>query len=148
MTHATDTAEGAIDDARALLQTLMASDWGEAHVRLGGTEIFIARDGGGPSPMREPAPIAPGAPAAAPTGAGQAGTGSDTVATAPHVATLVESLPIGTAVTVGQTVATLRVLDDTETVEAPIAGTITGVSAAVGDLLDFKAPILSITQNV
>jgi len=147
MTNVTDTADGAINDARALLQTLMASDWREVHVRSGGTEIFIARDGGGSNPMREPAPVAPAAPTASPAGAGQAGTGSDTVVTAPHVATVVETLPIGTTVTVGQTVATLRVLDDTETVEAPVAGTITAVSAAVGDLLDFKVPILSIAQN-
>lgn len=147
MTNASDTVDGAINDARALLQTLMASDWREAHVRSGGTEIFIARDGGGSNPMREPAPIAHAALAAGPADAGQAATGSDTVVTAPHVATLVETLPVGAAVVVGQTVATLRVLDDTETVEATVAGTITGVGAAVGDLLDFKAPILSIAQN-
>ena len=147
MTSKTDPADQAINDARALLQTLMASDWREVHVRSGEAEIFIAREGGGANPMREPAPVAPAASVAAPTGAAQARTGSDTFVTAPHVATLMETLPVGMVVVVGQTVATLRVLDDTETVEAPVAGTIAGVSAAAGDLLDFKAPILSIAQS-
>lgn len=143
MTKMTDPTDAAIHDARALLQTLMASDWREVHVRSGEAEIFIAREGGGANPMRASAPIAsvePASPLAATSG-------SNVVVTAPHVATLTDALSVGTVVSAGQTVATLRVLDQTEAVEAPVAGAITSVSAAAGDLLDFKAPILSITQH-
>jgi len=143
MTKITDPTDAAINDARALLQTLMASDWREVHVRSGEAEIFIARQGGGANPMREPAPMA----AVEPASPVAAKSESNVVVTAPHVASLTEVLPVGTVVSAGQTVATLRVLDQSDAVEAPVAGVIASVDAAVGDLLDFKASILSITQN-
>ena len=147
MIKMTDPTAAAINDARALLQTLMASDWREVHVRSGEAEIFIARDGGGPNPMREPAPTASAAPTAGPVSLTEARAVSDTVVTAPHVATLMEALPAGSVVSAGQTVASLRVLDETETIAAPVSGIIVRLSAAVGDLVDFKAPILSIAMG-
>lgn len=145
MTAASDATDTAITDARALLQTLLASDWLETHVRSGSTEIFIARDGGGPNPMREAA--------AAPTAALSAmppvssARGADTTVVAPHVATLVDTVAVGTFVAAGETVANLRVLDETIAVVAPVAGTVSGIGSGLGDLLDFKAVILSIAQS-
>lgn len=147
MTSKTDPADQAINDARALLQTLMASDWREVHVRSGEAEIFIAREGGGANPMREPAPTASTAQTAVAVSLAEVKEVSDTVVTAPHVATLMEALSAGSVVSAGQTVASLRVLDETQTVAAPVSGIIVRLSAAVGDLLDFKAPILSIAQS-
>lgn len=63
---------------------------------------------------------------------------------APHVATLVDALPVGTVVTAGQKVATVRVLDESETIEAPISGTIIRHDAAAGELVDYGATLLNI----
>lgn len=138
MTIGTGASLEAINDARALLDALLANDWREIHTRSGDVEIFIARDGGAPNPMRDVAPPARAAPVA---------REPDQAVTAPHIATLAEVLPAGTKVTRGQTLATLRVLDDSHPVEAPVGGTITRLDAAIGDLLDYKAPILSIAQG-
>lgn len=137
MTAETDPSLEAITDARALLDALLANDWREVHTRSGGVEIFIARDGGAPNPMREAVSPPPS----------HVARGPEQVVAAPHVATLDEVLPVGSAVTAGQTVATLRVLDERHPVAAPVAGTITRLDVAAGDLLDYKAPILSIAQG-
>lgn len=121
----------AIDDARALLDALLANDWRDAHVAVGDTEIFIARAGGRPNPMVA-APVPAPAHAAA---RGQA-------VTAPHVATLVSTAPLGASVDTGQAVATIRVLGDETAVLAPFAGRIAALSAAPGALLEFGMPIV------
>lgn len=138
MTADKDPAVQAINDARALLGTLLSSDWLELHVVSGDTEIFLARVGAGVNPMREAAAPVGYARADAPVG------GGETVMTAPHVATLVDILPAGTVVAAGQKVATLRVLDDREDVEAAVAGTVIRVGAAAGELVEYGAPLLSI----
>ncbi|KEZ21045.1 Acetyl-CoA carboxylase, biotin carboxyl carrier protein [Sphingobium yanoikuyae] len=130
----------AITDARALLDTLVSSDWQELHVVSGETEIFIARADGGFNPMRAAANVSdvelPAAPA----------TGPETSVMTQHVATLVHALPVGTDLKAGDTVATIRVLDTEEAIPAPVAGRITSLSADVGALLEYGMPILSIAQ--
>jgi acetyl-CoA carboxylase biotin carboxyl carrier protein len=134
-----NTLQSAIDDARALLDTLLASDWQEIHVASGTTEIFIARDGGRPNPMRQAAvsPVAASGGLEAPEEQAQA-------VTAPHVATIVSLVAIGTQVDSGARIATIRVLDTEEVVAAPWAGTVTAIHADVGALVEFKTPILSL----
>jgi acetyl-CoA carboxylase biotin carboxyl carrier protein len=132
-----NSLQSAIDDARALLDTLLSSDWQDIHVVSGETEIFIAREGGRPNPMRRASTVA------APALVAEA-TGQDDVVTAPHVATIVEVLAIGTQVESGARVATIRVLDTEETVSAPHAGIVTAIHAETGVLVEFKAPILSL----
>ncbi len=129
----------AITDARALLDTLLTSDWQDMHVLSGGTEIFIARTGGRANPMRSASePLAPPSPApvAAP----------ETPITAQHVATLVDIAPVGTVVQAGQKVATIRVLDEEEALLAPVAGHITDSAAAEGALIEYGMTILRIAQ--
>lgn len=138
MTTDADPVAQAINDARALLDTLLASGWGEVHVVSGDTEIFIARQRGAPNPMR-----------AAPPEAGSGATvppAPERLVSAPHVATLVDALPLGTVVAVGDAIATLRVLEDREIVEAPVAGTIVRIDATIGSLLDYGAPLLAIGE--
>lgn len=139
MTDGNDRVLKAISDARALLDTLVSSDWKQIHIRSGETEVFIGRDGGGANPMR--AGAVPAVTPVSPPSETQA-----TVVTAPHVATLVETLPVGAAVVAGQVVATLRVLDDLQTIASPMAGRISSVEASPGDLLDYKASILKLVE--
>lgn len=139
MSAPVNTLQSAIDDARALLDTLLASDWQDAHVVSGTTEIFIARDGGRPNPMRQ-AVTAPVATSSAPEERQEPGQ----AVTAPHVATVVNVVAIGTLVESGARVATIRVLDTEEVVVAPHAGTVTAIHADAGTLVEFKTPILSL----
>jgi biotin carboxyl carrier protein len=140
MTADKDIAVQAITDARALLDTLLGSGWHELHVQSEDMEIFLARPGGGANPMRFVPAVVVEAPAAI------TAAGAETVVKAPHVATLVDALPIGTTVTAGQKVATLRVLDEEEGLEAPCAGTVVRIGAEVGALLDFGAAVLTIAE--
>ena len=131
--------QSAIDDARALLDTLLTSGWQDIHVESGTTEIFIARDGGRSNPMRQ----VPAFPVAASAAQEEPEDQVHSV-TAPHVATVVDVAAIGTWVDDGARVATIRVLDVEEMVAAPHAGTIIAIHAEVGALVEFMTPILSL----
>lgn len=135
-----DPALQAINDARALLETLLSNGWQEMHVVSGDTEIFLACKSGGPNPMRAAAWTV----ASASRSTVVAAAAPETVVKAPHVATLVDALPVGTTVTAGQAIATLQVLGESEAVEAPVSGTIVRHVAAAGELVDFGAPLVSI----
>ena len=137
MMDANNPIERAITDARALLDTLLTSGWQDMHVVSGDTEIFVAQAGGRPNPMR----VAPVSELAM-----QPVSAQETAVAAPHVATLVDMLAVGTAVKAGQTVATIRVLDDEEVLTAPIDGRIATAHVQAGSLVEFGAPILSIAQ--
>jgi acetyl-CoA carboxylase biotin carboxyl carrier protein len=131
--------QAAIDDARTLLDTLLASDWHDIHVVSAETEIFIARDGGRANPMRR-SEIAANPPASELPDVSD----ESQVVTAPHVATVVDVLPIGTQVESGARLATIRVLDGEEDVPAPQSGTVIAIHAPSGALVEFKAPIVSL----
>lgn len=135
----TETNTAAINDARALLDALLASDWRDLHVTSGGTEIFIARAGGGANPMRASAePVV--------SAVKEAGTTSTVMA--PHVATLVSVAQIGADLTQGDIAATIEVLGEEETVLAPVSGRVAMVHVEQGGLLEFKMPILEIAASV
>ena len=136
MTTGTDKA--AINDARALLDALLASDWRDVHVTSGGTEIFIARAGGGANPMRASAePVV--------SVSGEAGM---TSTVAPHVATLVSVAQIGADLTQGDIAATIEVLGEEETILAPVSGRVAMVHVEKGGLIEFNMPILEIAASV
>jgi biotin carboxyl carrier protein len=59
---------------------------------------------------------------------------------APHVATLVSTLPVGRQVAAGETVAVLSVLDEDIALAAPVAGRCLA-QAAAGALVEFDTPI-------
>jgi acetyl-CoA carboxylase biotin carboxyl carrier protein len=133
----------AINDARALIVTLLASDFNDMHVVSGETEIFLARPTGRANPMRArvaPVEIAPVEPA------GGTPMGLETVVKAPHIATLcVAALP-GSMVAAGEQIATLSVLNEEFAVLAPVAGQIIGIKAALGSLVEFDQPILLLRE--
>lgn len=117
---------GVIADARVMLAALAASSWQECHIVTADTEIFIAKAGGGPNPMRQ----ADAVPRDANRSAGRP-------ITAPHVATLVDILPPGSAVGAGQSIATIEVLGSELPVAAPSAGVLVSVEARPGALLEY-----------
>lgn len=136
-----DPIAAALDDARGLLDALLASDWKDAHVVAGATEIFIARDGGRANPMRA-APVAAVVDAAPDAVASAA---EEIAITAPHVATLVRTAVLGEHVAVGQVLATLSVLDAEEPLVAEQAGRVGMIQAEAGALLEFGTPILTLS---
>lgn len=129
--------KAAIDNARALLATLLESGWSELHVVSGETKIFIARDGGRANPMRE-APAASAEPAVA---------GAMTTVTAPHVATLVSAAAPGSSIEKGAVIATIAVLDEEEPVLAPVSGRVLAVHADPGALVEFKTPLVDLEES-
>ncbi len=141
MTDKTDTTRAAIQDARALLETMLAADWQEVHVVSGGTEIFLARPQGRANPMRVAPVAAPVAAVAAPVAQGK-----DVLVKAPHVATLVSCAAAGQSVAAGETIAVLRVLDEEIALSAARAGTVVGADAAAGALVEFDTPILTLRE--
>lgn len=126
----------AVDDARALLDALLSSGWKDLHVLSGGTEIFIAREGGRPNPMREASVFVP-VPAAEPP--------QEQLVTAPHVGTVVDVRALGTMIAAGDPVATIRVLEQEETITAQAAGAVIAIHAAIGALVEYKTPVLSLS---
>ena len=129
-----DPVTQAITDARALIESLLASGFQDMHVVSGETEIFLARPAGRANPMRaRPAPA---------ESAVAAVLGAETTVKAPHIATLCATAPLGSMVRAGDTIATLSLLDEEIAVPSPLAGEITGLPLAPGSLVEFDQPIV------
>jgi acetyl-CoA carboxylase biotin carboxyl carrier protein len=123
-----------ITNSRALLRLFSQSDYGELHVRSGDFEMFVARAGGRRNPMRDAAP-AP-APAAR----------ASYLVTAPHIASLVSTLPVGSVVAAGDKVARIALLDEAIDIVADQAGTIDTLLVQPGALIEYATPLLSLTS--
>lgn len=139
MSSARDPAAAAIDDARALIDALLEHGWHETHVADGQTEIFVAREGGGPNPMRAPSDVP----------ADDAGTPSERLVpvTAPHVATVAWIAQAGAIVAAGDVVARIEVLGEHEEIAAPTAGRVTAGAAEIGTLIEYGDDLLSIAAS-
>ncbi|VWX54160.1 biotin/lipoyl-containing protein [Novosphingobium sp. 9U] len=136
----TDPAAAAIDNARAMLETFLASDWKEIHVASAELELFIARDSGGANPMRAALPANEGSALEAPA------AGAHHEVKAPHVATLVSVVPEGTWVEQGEPVARLSVLDEEEDLPAPVSGRLASATRNAGDLVEFGDVLLTLEE--
>ena len=116
-----------LNDARVLLAELARSPYADIHVRTAAGEMFLAKPHGGANPMRA----------------------SDdrprVTITAPHVATVISLAAPGSAMAAGAVVARLAVLDETIEVASEDAGFVAEVLASAGDLVDFDAPLLTIS---
>lgn len=126
----------AINDARALLATLVAGDTRDIYVRSGSTEIFIARQDGRPNPMRAQKPN--------PTRHLDEQTLVADIL-APHVSNLIDMLVVGSVVASGDWVATVSVLDDEHQVFASTAGAVAESFSVKGAFLEYGSRILSIS---
>lgn len=134
MTGAAASDQRAINDARALIDWLVANDWQEIHLLVGDTEIFIAQAAGRPNPLRaEDASVAI-----------EIGGSTEMIVAAPHVGTIVDLPAVGAAVTKGEPLAIIRVLDTVENIVAPTSGAVTALHVDIGALVEFGEPMVSL----
>lgn len=138
MTEGKDPVVAAIDDARALMDALLANDWAQVHVAGDDFAIFIARADGGANPLL--AATEPEAPVAAATAA------PVRTMTAPHVATLDWIAAVGDQIDPGQMLARLSVLDEPTELAAQGGGTVVRVYAVPGALVEYGAPLLDVAE--
>lgn len=138
MTLEIKSVAAVIDDARALMDALLANDWSEVHVTGNDFEIFIAREGGGANPMLDP-DLGDGQNEA--VAAGPARTLS-----APHVATVEWVAAVGVRLEVGQTVVRLSVLDEVSELPAVAGCTVVRVHAVPGQMVEFGAPLVDVAE--
>lgn len=139
MTSQKDPVAAVIDDARALIDALLATDWAEVHVTGTDFAIFIARDGGCANPMRA-LPDFAAQPAAVPAG-------PFTTLSAAQVATVDWIAAVGDRLEPGQAVARLSVLDEPQDLTAQRGGTVVQVHAAPGDLVEFGMPLAEVAED-
>jgi biotin carboxyl carrier protein len=135
----------AIADLRGLLFLVERSDWREFSLRTGDWSVFMARPGGGPDPMlsggetvAEAAPIAQ-APFAPPAPA--------TTISAPHIATFVSALPVGSEVALGAALARIELLGETIDVTTENAGFVTAILVEPGALVEYGQPMVEIVAS-
>ena len=119
-----------LNDARALLDTLVSQGWQSAVVRVGDSEFLLSRD----ELLERDFPAdavgeAVAAPLAAPP---QLQTVS-----APHIGTLVEIAAVGSTVTKGGLVAVLTVLEERVEISASESGKVLGHKVQPGALVEY-----------
>lgn len=131
-----------IAHSRALLRLFAQSGYGELHVRSGDFEMFVARSGGRRNPLHAVASLAQ-PPATVQSTPAQA---TAFRVTAPHIASLISILPVGSAVAAGDAVARLALLDEQIDIVADRAGMVDAVLAQPGALVEYATPLLSLTS--
>lgn len=130
-----------IDDTRALLRLFEQSGSKDLHVRVGGYALFIARPGGHANPMR----AAPAAVAAlAPVAADAATHVPLLTVTAPHIATFVSAIAVGSAVEAGDFIVRLDLLGEPVDLVAEQAGFVEAVLAEPGAVVEYGTPLVRI----
>lgn len=133
-----------VNDARVLLAQLRRSHWSELHVRTPQGEVFIARPGAGPNPLRRvAASVANQAAHPDPTAVDTA----DVVVCAPHVGTVRAALPTRTRVEANAVVLRLLVLGEVIEVKSPHAGVIGEIFAADGAFVEYESPLFSLVRT-
>jgi biotin carboxyl carrier protein len=130
-----------IRKSRVLLRLFAQSDYGELHIRDGDFQMFVARTAGRSNPMRGHASMGALVHPAMPQAAAQTAA---FVVSAPHIATLVSTLPVGSAVMAGDMVARIALLDELIDIPAEQPGMVDAVLAQPGALIEFATPILSL----
>lgn len=127
-----------IEDTRALLRLFRQSGYVDFHLRSGDYELFVARPGGSANPLRAPVtqatPLVPVEPAATAT--------SEQLLSAPHIATFVSALDVGSAVVAGDAVVRIELLGEPIDLFADHAGMVTDVLARPGALVEYAAPLV------
>lgn len=128
-----------ITDTRALLRLFRQSGYADIHLRSGDYELFVARPGGGANPLHAPVAVeAAPVPSAVPVEAAKA----EQLVAAPHIASFVSALAVGSAVAAGDSVARIELLGEPIDLCADQAGLVTEVLAEPGALIEYAAPLV------
>ncbi|MDH4311207.1 MAG: hypothetical protein OEW57_06165 [Gammaproteobacteria bacterium] len=137
-------ARSLVNDARVLLAQLRRSRWSELHVRTPQGEVFIARPGAGPNPLRRVAASVVHEAAHPDPSAVDA---ADVVVCAPHVGTVLAVLPVRTRVEANAVVLRLVVLGEVIEVRSPHAGVVDAIFAADGAFVEYESPLFSLVRT-
>jgi acetyl-CoA carboxylase biotin carboxyl carrier protein len=152
---------------KALLDAFDSSDWQEMTITMGADRLHVSRDpstnGALPAaapPVADAAPAQlPPAPPSAPAADASPATASPTVAPVDAVGTVVASpsvglfwrapspssppfVEVGVRVSAGDTVGIVEVMKLMNHVVAPVAGIVTAIHVANGDMVEFGQPLV------
>ena len=133
-----------IETARAMIDLVCRSAWRDVYVRTAAGELFIAKLGGAPNPMRGGARARP---AAASSPAGDPVVLAPIAMTAPHIASFVSSMAIGDRIEAGDAACRIAVLDEVFDVRSPTSGTVASILAGPSQLVEFGAPLMTVQPN-
>ncbi|NWK94427.1 hypothetical protein DM806_01730 [Sphingobium lactosutens] len=128
-----------VTDTRALLRLFRQSGYGDIHLRTDDYELFVARPGGGANPLRAPIDRAAAVPESAPP---IEATGAEQVIAAPHIASFVFALAVGSTVAAGDAVARIELLGEPIDLFAEQPGMITEVLVQPGALIEYAVPLV------
>jgi biotin carboxyl carrier protein len=134
----------AIADLRGLLFLVERSDWREFYLRTGDWSVFMARPGGGVDPMMSGAAVVEAAPTVE---APVAIMAPPTTISAPHIATFVSALPVGSEVGLGAALARIELLGETIDVTSESAGFVAAILAEPGALVEYGQPLVEIVAS-
>lgn len=134
-----------ITTTRALLRMFEQSGYGDLHVRIGDYALFVARTGGRADPLRIVVPEQRSAVAA--TAPVLPKSAASSTISAPHIATMLSAIPVGSAIQVGDHVARIALLGEAIDLTADHAGIVEAVMAQPGALLEYGAPIVTIISG-
>jgi biotin carboxyl carrier protein len=134
MTVISEEAQRAINNARALLDAMLAGGWQQVCITGNEGDYFIARDRGIANPL-----LVAGETPAAPVPQGPA-----KAIMAPHVGTVAWLVPVGHAVAAGDVIVRLMVLDEQVDVVAASAGKIAEHHVRIDELAQFGTPLLAL----
>ena len=124
-----------LSDASNLLQLFTLSDWNEIAVSTPQLEFYASkRVGCGREVIDDASRI------------GQSHELQENV-TAPHVGTLISHLDVGQEFEKGDTVASLRVLDDDHPLLAACAGRVLSIEASEGNLIEHRQVIMTFEKT-
>ena len=121
----------AFQDAAALFDLFVRSDWSSIHVADGTIELFASRTAGQRNPML--------GEAAADEPTPETGT-----LTAPHVGTLAELVAVGSAVAEGARYGTIEILGERSDLVATQSGRVLRHIGRAGDLVEYDQPLVAI----
>ncbi|WP_311268182.1 hypothetical protein [Sphingobium sp. WCS2017Hpa-17] len=129
-----------ITDTRVLLRLFRQSGYADIHLRSGDYELFVATPGGGANPLHAPVAVeaAPAPLSAIPVAAAKV----EQLVSAPHIASFVSALSVGSAVAAGDAVARIELLGEPIDLCVDQPGLVTEILAEPGALIEYAAPLV------
>lgn len=128
-----------IADTRALLRLFRQSGYADMHLRLDNYELFVARPNGAANPLLvRCVPVGGEALSSAPT----TSIANEQLLSAPHIASFVSALAVGSAVSAGDAVVRLELLGERIDLFAKAPAMVTEVLVEPGALVEYAVPLV------